>query len=107
MMYMVTWKNRPITVRNIFMIEDQKPKYHTEGVDSYIMSTVRHECIRKFYTLFGYGWNRRNRNITMHKVDIYGRLLEDVTDTGDWQQRRRDKAEAKRIAAKVRKSRLY
>lgn len=106
-MYIVTFKQRPIRLRDIFIIERQPEKKIFAAPDKIIMSNARHEVIKEFFKLVGHGWHHRHESITMHQFNDYGRLIEDVTDSRAWRERKEKKMEAKRIAAKVRKSRLY
>ena len=107
-MYIVTHKNKVLGLRNLFIFEkcsDEKIYAATNG--KCIESRTRYEVIKEFNRLVGHPWNRRSKEVTMHRFDDYLRAVEDVTDTRAWQERKIARAEAKRIAAKVRKSRLY
>ena len=108
MVYIVTHKNRVLGLRDLFIFEKcPDAKIYAATNMKCIESHTRYEVIKEFNRLVGHAWNRRSKEVTMHKFDDYLRPIEDVTDTRAWQQRKRDRAEAKRIAAKVRRSRLY
>lgn len=105
-MYFVTFKERPIVLREICSIEGDPhillPRDEYYKLEEYLAARIRKNVFKKFREIFGYNWNSRCKILRLHEFTDYGRLVADVTDTAEWQANKAEEALAKRIVIAAR-----
>lgn len=107
-MYIVTFKDKPIALRSLFIIENlADEKIYLAPDNKCIMSRARHEVIKEYFKLVGHPWNRRDKSITMHRMDDYGNCIEDVTDTYDWRERKQAATAERQLKRKARRKGMF